>query len=142
MAVLVLQSDRIFGMATLAYQPGAVANADTNVQLTLPTNFGDCLVLEWVLDITAGTPAADAVITARGAALSIITPAGLTIDHLGTNRYVITSAGLVHAQAYPDQAAIFRTNEQLNLYAANISTAGNNTLELFIRVKRLRQLGP
>jgi hypothetical protein len=144
MPILTVGSDRIFGITILNGTTTEAASIDYSPAYTLPTNFGDCLILGWQINVSAlGTPVANP--ETRGPLFRVLDPGATTVvdicDDAQSIRWRRVAASQLAASGAPDTPALFRTNETLQILAAFESTTGTPALNVAIRVKRLRQLG-
>jgi hypothetical protein len=126
---------------SIVYGTATDINNDQALNYELPLGFPDCLILELILQISS---IATMMVTPEfhGPVIWVVsTIDGGVRDLLGTERWVRSltpSTGLV-AHLKPDQPALLRRTESLQLVFAEVDTNATPTADLnvYVRVRRL-----
>lgn len=114
-----------------------------NLQLDLPAGEPPCMVLEVVVDVNSLATMAPSVYE-LGVYGFIIEVSGLPVDLLGVSKWRVVdgtfAAGTrIAAHLKPDQPAIWKVGERLQLLHSEVDTNGAPTAdrETYVRVRRM-----
>lgn len=128
---LVILSSRAADQYWLTCSEANIGGADYSSPTSLPTGFGDCLLLEISMVWTGlGTQPS----LAESAVMAYLDDvAGAVQDQVGVAQVYKVSASIVAAQVIPDQIRYWKAQERLYLYAPDLETA-TTTGDLNVRV--------
>lgn len=116
-------------------------DGDKVVGWTLPTGFGDCVLLNVFVGVNSiATMMADS--TTKGPTVYLWDATGYA-DVVGTEPWTLRAADGVSAFIDPDQAVFWREGELLYTAfpEADANAAPTGDLQVVFKVRRLRQLG-
>lgn len=113
-------------------------SSDLSDEFTLPTGFGDCLLLETQIRVSGLTTATTAPADA-GCALYLVTPsAGAFVDLIGTDYLRLVSSTSLAAAIKPDGPIYWpKEMEVLCNMPAGLGASGNADYFVMFRVRRL-----
>lgn len=137
---LTVLSDRMAAQ-TVLQGVTADANGDQNIAYSLPTGFGDCLLLECFVQITqVATLMANPQI--NGPQITIVVESVQNNDFVGTAYWVMVGALAMSCHIKPDQPVVWKSQECLALVFAEVDTNASPTADIRVlaRVRRLRQI--
>lgn len=111
----------------------------------LPAGFGDCLVLESMIDIGAIATLRTPNEQQAGARVMLLDPTATAAhDIIGALPFVQTAADRMTAMGGPDQLVLWRAGDLLSVLHPEIDLNVTPTADenVFVRVRRLRQTPP
>ena len=133
---LTVKSARPLGLSWLSATEANVAGADYSSSTTLPTGFGDCMLLECGLVVTGAGAAIDPA--NKGILMWLDDATALVRDVLGVGQLYVITASIDAAWIKPDMARFWRADERLNISFPDLETATNTgDVEVFALVRQL-----
>lgn len=141
---LVAYSDRAAEQVTLRATK-ADLNGDQGEFFTLPSGFGDCLIIDASVKITAiATFMANPELAGPFIQLFDSEAAASPRDIAFSKRWIRYNATALGAYLTPDQLQMWKGDEAIRLDFMEVDTNAAPTadLELMIKVRRIRQTGP